>query len=633
MKGYESLYTASLANPEAFWKEQAAGIEWFKAPEEILSESSDGSWKWFAGGQLNTCYLAIDRHIEQGRGGQTAIIYDSPVTGTKKRISYLELKYAVSRLAGALRLLGVNRGDRVIIYLPMIPETIYAMLACARIGAIHSVVFGGFAASELKKRIDDAKPKVVLTASCGIEVDRVIPYKPIIDHALELAEHDVDNVVVLQRQECRAALQEGRDHDWEYLVSKSKPAKCVSVNSTDPLYIIYTSGTTGKPKGVVRDNGGHAVAMDFSMRAIYNVHPGDVFWAASDVGWVVGHSYIVYAPLIHGCTTLVYEGKPVKTPDAGAFWRVVEEHRVNVLFTAPTAIRSMRKEDPQAAFIKSHDLSSLEYMFLAGERCDVSTLKWLSGNLRKPVIDHWWQTESGWPMLANMAGIELLEIKPGSAGKPVCGYEMKVVDENGLECPPDTEGILLVKTPLPPGTLVTLWQDTERFQKSYFEAYPGYYLTGDGAYYDSDGYFYIVGRIDDVINVAGHRLSTATLEEAVSSNPCVAECAVIGVDDPLKGQVPIAIVVTKQGVDQSRENLEKQLVAKVREVFGAVASLKHVLLAERLPKTRSGKVLRSALRAIANGKPLPSVATIDDPTVLDEIKELIEQDLLAHPST
>ncbi|MBK1879607.1 propionyl-CoA synthetase [Pelagicoccus mobilis] len=626
-QGYDSLYAASLDDPETFWKEQSKHIDWFTSPDEILSYSQEGNWKWFEGGTLNTSYLAIDRHIDRGRGGETAIIYDSPVTDTKRRYSYRELKYEVSRLAGALRALGVKRGDRVILYLPMIPETIFAMLACARIGAIHSVVFGGFAAHELQKRIDDAKPKALLTASCGIEVNRVIPYKPIVDRALELASHEVDSVVVLQRHQVKADLNQSRDHDWQHVIAKSMPAECLPLQATDPLYIIYTSGTTGKPKGVLRDNGGHAVAMEFSMRTIYDMSPGDVFWAASDVGWVVGHSYIVYAPLIRGCTTVLYEGKPVKTPDAGAFWRVVEEHHVNALFTAPTAIRAMRKEDPEAALMKRYDLSSLRNMFLAGERCDVSTLEWLSCNLGVPVIDHWWQTESGWPMLANMTGIELLPIKPGSAGKPVCGYEMKVVDEYGAECPPKVEGTLLVRCPLPPGTLIDLWQDSERFQKSYFDSYPGYYLTGDGAYRDENGYFYIVGRIDDVINVAGHRLSTASLEEAISSNPSVAECAVIGIDDALKGQVPIALVVTKTGLTAGPDELEKELVAKVREAFGAVASLKHVLITEHLPKTRSGKVLRSALRAIANGKELPSVATIDDPHVLDEIRALFEREL------
>jgi len=621
---YESIYEASLGDPEGFWEEQAKAIEWFAFPRKIRSQNKEGLCRWFEGGKLNTCFLAVDRHIDEGRGDQVAIYFDSPVTNTKESFTYLRLRDEVARLAGALKKLGVSKGDRVIIYMPMIPQTLFAMLACARIGAIHSVVFGGFASHELSKRIDDAEPKLILTASCGIEVNRVIPYKPFIDEALLESRHQVDSVVIYQRQESLAEIIEGRDYDWEELVASAQAVNCEWLDATDPLYVIYTSGTTGRPKGVVRDNGGHAVAMDFSMRTVYGANPGDVFWAASDVGWIVGHSYIVYGPLIRGCTTIVYEGKPVRTPDAGAFWRVIEEYKVNQFFTAPTAFRAIVKEDPEGALLKGYDVSSLKRQYLAGERCDVATLEWAQKHLKVPVIDHWWQTESGWPMLANMAGVELLPVKPGSACKPVCGYDMKVVDERGRELPAGKEGALVIRYPLPPGTLLDLWKDTKRFKESYLSQFPGYYFTGDGAYRDDEGYFFITGRIDDVINVAGHRLSTATLEEVVSKHADVAECAVIGVDDVLKGQIPVGIVILKQGVKKDPKELERELIQAVRKAFGAVASFKNVLIARRLPKTRSGKILRSSLRAIADGKPLPSVATIDDPTSLGEIEALFD---------
>lgn len=630
MKGYASLYASSCRDPEAFWGKQLKRIEWFESPHQILSAGEDGSWRWFEGGILNTCYLAVDRHVEQGRGDKVALYYDSPVTGVKRKYRYRELKREVARLAGALQGLGVVKGDRVVIYMPMIPETIFAMLACARIGAVHSVVFGGFAAKELCKRIDDARPKVMLTASCGIEVNRLIPYKPIVDEALASASHVVGDVVVFQRQICPASLQEGRDLDWQAWVGGALEVSCVPVAATDPLYILYTSGTTGRPKGVVRDNGGHAVALDFSMRAIYDMKPGEVFWAASDVGWVVGHSYIVYAPLIHGCATVLYEGKPVRTPDAGAFWRVVEEYGVKTLFTAPTACRAIVKEDPESLLSKKYDLSSLKYLFLAGERCDSATLRHMQKALGIPVIDHWWQTESGWPMLANMAGAGLFPIKPGSAGKPVCGYEFSIVDEAGDLKPIGEDGILLARYPLPPGALSGLWEDGKRFRDSYLKPYPGFYFTGDGAHIDEDGYIYIVGRLDDVINVAGHRLSTATLEECVSSHPAVAECAVVGVEDQLKGQVPLAVVVPKSDCGENSDTLAKEIIQLVRDSFGHVAALGEVLFAERLPKTRSGKILRAVLRAIADGRDLPSVSTIEDASVIDEMVRLFERSHVVH---
>ncbi len=572
---------------------------------------------------MNTSYLALDYHVENGRARQTALIYDSPVTGRKKKYTYLKLRNEVARVAGMLKKLGVEKGDRVIIYMPMIPETVFAMLACARIGAVHSVVFGGFAANELAIRIDDASPKVILTASGGMEIKRVVPYKPIVDEAIEIATHKVESVVLLQRQFVRGKLTEGRDYDWRKLLKVSEPAGYVEVDATDPLYILYTSGTTGKPKGIVRDNGGHAVAMKFSMKNVYDVEPGDVYWAASDVGWVVGHSYIVYAPLIHGCTTILFEGKPIRTPDAGTFWRVIDEHKVKVLFTAPTAFRAIKKEDPNADLIKKYDTSCLKYLFLAGERCDVATLEWLQGLLGVPVIDHWWQTESGWPMLANMAGVELLPVKPGSAAVPVNGYDLRVLRSDGSECGPNEEGAVVLSLPLAPGALPTLWEDEARYQSSYLDLFPGYFFSGDGGYIDEDGYVFITGRIDDIINVAGHRLSTAEMEEVVASHTDVAECAVIGVEDDMKGQVPVGFVVVKAGVEKTEDELEKELIQMVRNHIGPVAAFKRATLANRLPKTRSGKILRKIMRNIADGKPYSPPSTIEDMSVLGELEDLM----------
>lgn len=621
---YQSFYQRSMEQPEDFWREQAEAIDWYQKPSQILSKDEHNLYRWYEGGQLNTAHLALDYHVENGRGDQAAIYYDSPVTDTKQTITYRELRDQVALLAGALRAKGVQKGDTVVIYMPMIPQTIMAMLACARLGAIHSVVFGGFAAHELAIRIDDAKPKLLLTASAGKEINRIIDYMKIINPALEEAQHQIDGCIVYQRDILQAPLKDGRDYDWDSLVAEAAPADCVSVEATDPLYILYTSGTTGKPKGIVRDNGGHAVAMKFSMKYVYGVEPGEVYWAASDVGWVVGHSYIVYAPLIHGCTTVLYEGKPVRTPDAGAFWRVLEEYKVSVFFTAPTAFRAIKKEDNEAKLKAKYDTSSLRYLFLAGERCDVSTLEWCQEVLQVPVIDHWWQTESGWPMLANMVGVELLPVKPGSAGKPVCGYDLKVVGPDGEPLPPNSEGAVVIRLPLAPGTLPNLWQDTARFISSYFSPYPGYYFTGDGGYIDEDGYVFITGRIDDIINVAGHRLSTAKMEEVVAAHPAVAECAVIGVQDQMKGQIPIGFVVLKAGADIAEADLEKELIQMVRDKVGPVAAFKKANVVQRLPKTRSGKILRRIMRHIVDGKPYNPPSTIEDMSVLPELEEQVK---------
>ena len=625
MSPYHDLYRQSIQDPEGFWKAQAEQIPWFSFPETILSKDENDLYRWYRGGKLNTSYLALDYHVENGRGEQPALIYDSPVTNSRRSYTYRQLRDEVALVAGMLRSLGVEKGDRVIIYMPMIPETVFAMLACARIGAIHSVVFGGFAARELAIRIDDAQPKVLLTASGGMEISKIIPYKPLVDQALREAKHPVEKVVVFQRDFVQADMQDGRDLDWMALRETTAPASYVELDATDPLYIIYTSGTTGKPKGVVRDNGGHAVAMKFSMQHIYGIEPGEVYWAASDVGWVVGHSYIVYAPLLHGCTTILFEGKPIKTPDAGTFWRVIEEHGVNVFFTAPTAFRAIVKEDPGAKLKAGRDLSSLRYLFLAGERCDVSTLHWLEEKLGIPVIDHWWQTESGWPMIANMAGVELLPVKPGSAAKPVCGYDCRVVNEKGQELGPNEEGALIIRYPLPPGTLPNLWQDTDRFVGSYLRLFPGYYFSGDGAYRDDDGYIFITGRMDDIINVAGHRLSTAAMEEVIAAHPAVAECAVIGVDDQMKGQIPLGFVVLKDGFDLTEEALEQELIQMVRKEVGPVAAFKRAIVVKRLPKTRSGKILRKIMRAIADDKPFNFPSTIEDATVLPEIEQVMKK--------
>jgi acyl-coenzyme A synthetase/AMP-(fatty) acid ligase len=623
---YEQVYRRSLEYPEDFWWEQAQQIHWFhQPPRPILSQDYEGLYRWFRGGKLNTSYLALDYHLENGRGDQPALIYDSPVTQTKQTITYRELHEEVARFAAGLQQLGVGKGDTVVIYMPMIPQTIFAMLACARIGAIHSVVFGGFAPHELAIRIDDTRPKVLVTASAGKEIDRVIDYLEIIDAACAEAAHPPKTCVVYQRDFHRVDLQAGRYLDWNQVIETASPVECVPLDATDPLYILYTSGTTGRPKGIVRDNGGHAVAMKFSMTSIYDVQPDEVFWAASDVGWVVGHSYIVYAPLIHGCTTVLYEGKPVRTPDAGAFWRVVSEHDVRVMFTAPTAIRAIKRDDPDGQLARCHDTGCLRYLFLAGERCDVATLKWAQELLQVPVIDHFWQTESGWPMLANMAGVELLPVKPGSATKPVCGYDIRVLGLDGHELPPNQEGIVTVRLPLPPGCLPNLWNNTERFKKAYLADFPGYYLSGDGGYRDDDGYVFITGRIDDVINVAGHRLSTAKMEEIVAAHPAVAECAVIGVADALKGQIPVGFVALKADSGVTDVELQSDLVRMVREKLGPVASFKRVVVVPRLPKTRSGKILRRTMRQIVDGESFQTPSTIEDPDALRELTAVLEK--------
>ena len=616
----EKLHQESIENPSDFWAKQADQIHWFNTPLNVLNTESSYP-TWFEDGELNLCYLAVDQHIEDGFGAQTAIIYDSPVTQTVQKISFSELKTQVARLAGALNDLGLEKGDVAIIYMPMIPQAVFAMLACARIGVTHSVVFGGFAPNELAIRIDDCKPKVIITASSGIEVDKIIAYKPLVDEAIELASHKPQNVIVFNRKLGAKLPLCDIDLDYETIVNKSKEVGCIPVSSSHPSYILYTSGTTGKPKGVVRDTGGYATALKFSMTHIYNVHPGDTFWAASDVGWVVGHSYIVYGPLINRNTTILFEGKPVRTPDASTFWRVISEHQVRVMFTAPTAIRAIRKEDPNGEFLKKYDLSSLQYQFLAGERCDVSTLEWLQNQLQIPVIDHWWQTESGWPMLALFAGEDLAEIRPGAAGKAVPGYNIVILDESGKELEAHEEGYVAVRLPLPPGTLLDIWQDSERFRRGYLEKFPGYYFSGDGGYRDADGYFYITGRVDDVINVAGHRLSTAEMEEIVSAHQDVAECAVVGAHNELKGQIPVAIVVQKTTIDKDDTQLEIEIIQAVRQKIGAVASLKNVIFVARLPKTRSGKILRKLLRDLIDGKDVQVPSTIDDPAIIDEFRE------------
>lgn len=625
MSDYQSLYTESLQHPEAFWQEQADQISWIEKPEQVLYKDEHKLYRWFKGGLINTSYLALDHHVEQGRGDQVALYYDSPVTGKKQSYSFRELLDEVRLFAGVLRNLGVEKGDAVVIYMPMIPQTAIAMLACARLGAIHSVVFGGFAAHELAIRIDDAKPKVLLTASAGKELQRVVPYLPIVEKALDKAEHSVAHAVVFQRSFHPGAYSSPIFSDWSTLLAKAQPADYVPVPPDHPLYVLYTSGTTGKPKGIVRENGGHAVALRFSMEAVYGMKPGEVFWAASDVGWVVGHSYIVYGPLIHGCSTVLYEGKPIKSPDAGVFWRVIEEYGVHVFFTAPTAFRAIRKEDPRGELKNNYDTSSLRDLFLAGERCDIATLEWAKEVLQVPVIDHWWQTESGWPMLANPLGIERLPVKAGSAGKPVPGYDIQILDPKGNEVPAGNAGAVAIRTPLPPGCLPNLWHDTERFITSYLSRFPGYYFSGDGGYKDADGYVYITGRIDDVINVAGHRLSTAEMEEVVSSHSSVAECAVIGVQDAMKGQVPVGFVVLKSDNQTDNEQIERELIQRVREEIGPVASFKKVVVVQRLPKTRSGKILRKIMRHIADGESYQPPSTIEDMSVLGEITERMQE--------
>jgi propionyl-CoA synthetase len=624
---YLATYRAAQEDPAGFWLDKAQLIEWDVKPSLAVAKDDAGNERWFSDGMMNTCFNVLDRHVRDGRGQQAAIYYDSPVTGTKQCIAYGDLLERVEKAAGGLKHLGVGRGDRVVIYMPMVPEAIIAMLACARLGAIHSVVFGGFAAPELAVRLTDATPKVLITATCGIEVDRVVHYMPIVNAALEQTEATIDRVIVLDRPESPLVQQPERDLSWHRFMQIGKPAACTPVAATDPLYVLYTSGTTGKPKGVVRDNGGHAVALAWSMSAVYDVAPGDVFWAASDIGWVVGHSYIVYAPLLMGCTTVLYEGKPVKTPDAAAFWRVVSDYRVRVLFAAPTAFRAIRKEDPAGNGLADYDLDCLKALFLAGERLDPPTLNWLESLTDCPVVDHWWQTETGWAIAGNPLGIERLEPKPGSATKPLPGYLVEILDPEGLPMPAGEQGAVVIKRPLPPACLPTLWQDHERFEQAYFNTYPGYYLTGDGGYIDADGYLFIMGRTDDVINVAGHRLSTGEMEEVVAAHAAVAECAVVGVQDGLKGQVPVGLVVLKDGVEVTTATIENELIQQMREAIGAVASFRRVLVVNRLPKTRSGKILRGTLRAIADGAPFTPPSTIEDPAVLDEMVEA-----LARPS-
>ncbi|MBN2885804.1 MAG: propionyl-CoA synthetase [Chromatiaceae bacterium] len=628
--GYESVYERAMRDPDSFWAEAASLIDWASPWEQALDRSKPPFYRWFSGATLNTCYNAVDRHVEAGRGEQTAIIHDSPVTHTKRRISYAELQDQTARFAGVLQSLGVSKGDRVIIYMPMVPEALIAMLGCARIGAIHSVVFGGFSAHELATRIDDAQPRVMVAGSCGIEPNRVVHYKPLLDAAIEQATHKPSHCILLQRPEEPGSLIPGRDLGWHEAMERAQPAACVPVAATDPLYILYTSGTTGQPKGVVRDNGGHAVAMAWSMRHVYDMQPGEVFWAASDVGWVVGHSYIVYAPLLSGCTTIVYEGKPVGTPDAGAFWRVIEEHDVSVLFTAPTAFRAIKREDPRAEHLARYNIGSLRALFLAGERCDPDTLTWAQSILGVPVIDHWWQTETGWAIAANCLGIEALPVKAGSPTRAVPGYDIQVLDDEGEPAKPGAIGRIMLRLPLPPGCLSTLWGNDERFVQSYLSAQPGYYLTGDAGYLDEEGYLFVMSRIDDIINVAGHRLSTGAMEAVLASHPDVAECAVIGAADALKGELPLGLVVLKSGVEREAADIGHELVERVRDQIGPVAAFKTVAVVKRLPKTRSGKILRGTMKAIADGKDYRMPATIDDPAILDEIQSALSAIGYAH---
>jgi len=631
MSTYRQVHAYSLADRDGFWGEAAQGIDWTRTWDKVLDDSNAPFYHWFAGGQLNTCYNAVDRHVEQGHGDRTAIIYDSPVTDSQRRISYAELQDLVARFAGVLAAQGVGKGDRVIVYMPMVPEAAIAMLACARLGAVHSVVFGGFAPNELATRIDDAKPKVIVSASCGVEVNRVIPYKPLLDSAIEIATHKPSSMVILQRPMAEADLIPGRDLDWREAMEGAAPHDCVTVAATDPLYILYTSGTTGLPKGIVRDNGGHAVALEWSMKNIYGVEPGEVYWAASDVGWVVGHSYIVYAPLLHGCTTIVYEGKPVGTPDPGAFWRVIAEHNVSVMFTAPTAFRAIRQQDPEGEYIGKYDLSHFRALFLAGERCDPDTLHWAEEKLGVPVIDHWWQTETGWAIAANCIGIEQLPVKAGSPTCAAPGWDLKVLDTAGAEVPPGKIGSITARLPMPPGCFPTLWNAADRFVESYLSEYPGYYLTGDAGMIDEDGYVFVMARTDDIINVAGHRLSTGAMEEVLAAHSDVAECAVIGVADQLKGQLPVGFLVLKVGADGGDGKVVDEVVQMVRNQIGPVAAFKKAVVVQRLPKTRSGKILRGTMRKIADGEEAKAPATIDDPAILGEISEALTT--IGYPQT
>ena len=633
---YLEAYRRSLQDPAGFWRDAAAGIDWITPPQRILDDDTPPFYRWFAGGVLNTCYNALDRHVVGGRADQPALVYDSPVTDTVRAYSYAELLELVARFGGVLRDLGVEKGDRVVIYMPMVPEAVIAMLACARIGAVHSVVFGGFAPAELASRITDARPKAILTASCGIEINRVVAYKPLLDQAIELAAAKPECCIVLQRPEAKATLVPGRDHDWRELAAGARPVDCVPVLATDPLYILYTSGTTGKPKGIIRDNGGHLVALTWSMRNLYGVEPGEVYWSASDVGWVVGHSYIVYAPLFHGNTTILYEGKPVGTPDAGAFWRVIAQHGVRVFFTAPTAFRAIKREDPTGEHIRLYDLSKFRTLFLAGERSDPPTLEWAQRQLGVPVIDHWWQTETGWAVGSNCAGLGLLPVKPGSCSVPVPGWDVRVLDDEGRERPPGEQGNVVMRLPLAPGATPTLWNNDRGFRETYLSAYPGYYLTADAGYKDEDGYLWIMSRTDDVINVAGHRLSTGQMEEVLAAHPDIAECAVVGVADALKGEVPLGLVVLKAGSHRDRTALVAELVELVRQRIGPVASFKTATVVKKLPKTRSGKIVRGTVKKIADGEPWTMPATIDDPATLEEIRgslaEIGYPPALSHPT-
>ena len=624
MGNYEETYARALADPAGFWGQAAEAIQWDKTWDRVFDDSRAPFNRWFPGAVLNTCHNALDRHIEAGRGAQIALIYDSPVTETISRYSYGQLRDAVARFAGALAARGIAKGDRVIIYMPMVPEAVIAMLACARLGAIHSVVFGGFAANELATRIDDAKPKLIVSASCGIEVSRVVPYKPLLDAAIDLAAFKPEHCIIVQRPARGCEMIAGRDLDWEEVTAAAEPHDCVPVAATDPLYILYTSGTTGEPKGIVRDNGGHAVALAWTMKNVYGVDPGEVYWAASDIGWVVGHSYIVYAPLFHGCTTVLYEGKPVGTPDAGAFWRVISEHRVATMFTAPTAFRAIRQQDPSGAQIAKYDLSRFRTLFLAGERCDPDTLHWAEEKLRVPVIDHWWQTETGWPIAANCLGIERLPVKAGSPTRAVPGWDVRIVDANVREVSRGTIGAIVCKLPLPPGMAPTLWNAEARFRQAYLDEFPGYYKTADAGFIDEDGYLSVMSRTDDIINVAGHRLSTGAMEEVLAAHPEVAECAVIGVADQLKGQTPLGFLVLNAGVARPHGTIVEEVVAMVRERIGPVAAFKIATVVERLPKTRSGKILRGTMRAIADAEDYRVPATIDDPAILDEITETLK---------
>jgi propionyl-CoA synthetase len=621
---YQTAFERSLRDPTGFWGEAGESVHWYKKWDKVLDDSNKPFYRWFVGGQLNSCYNALDLHIDNGRGDQPALIYDSPVTDKIKTFSYRQLRDKVASFAGALAAQGVGKGDRVIIYMPMVPQALVAMLACARLGAVHSVVFGGFAANELAVRINDAQPKVIVSASCGIEVNRVIPYKPLLDEAIKLARHKPEKCIIVQRPMERAELVSGRDLDWKEAMEGAKPHECVPVAATDPLYILYTSGTTGEPKGVVRDNGGHTVALKWTMKNIYGVDPGDIYWAASDVGWVVGHSYIVYGPLFHGNTTVLYEGKPVGTPDAGAFWRVISQHKVKAMFTAPTAFRAIKKEDPNGEFIKKYDLSAFKTLFLAGERCDPDTLQWAENHLGVPVIDHWWQTETGWAICADCIGIEPLPVKPGSPTKPAPGMDVRVVDEQNEEVKRGDIGALVIKLPLPPGTFPTLWKADQRFIDSYLSEFPGYYKTADAGYVDEDGYVFVMSRTDDIINVAGHRLSTGGMEEVLAAHPDVAECAVIGVNDELKGQLPLGFLVLKAGVKRKEGDIIGEIVKMVREKIGPVAAFRTATVVARLPKTRSGKILRGTMQKIADGQDYKMPATIDDPAILGEIAEALK---------